>query len=337
MKKRAFLTLLTSILAMSISACGPSENKNTTQTSGKSPIPSKSVSSGPVKTVKNLSISLRNDNNKAYIRVTGTQENYAEGEFTWAWGIADQAGTFADGKASPEASDFKPVTFNASGAFTVNYCLTDITTIKAGTLYRIYGGTPETYDDIPFESNQFGARDATRNYYLRQDQNNSLVFDNIQPITYTKASVVNVAASDLPTGVTAAGAYVKFGGTNSKNLTMESINAWHEAGNIAGNFQRVIGDYMIHEHVDEERFWKIEGNEVYFYLYVGFIKEGEGWMAHFDVVSGNDQAGLSMGTTIDGASYDISGVTYKVYADSNKSGEENYWGCLGVFRPAAQA
>ena len=169
---------------------------------------------------------------------------------------------------------------------------------------------------------------------MRQDQDNALTFDNIQPITFTKASVVNVETADLPTGVTQTGAYVKFGGANSKNLTMDTIKAWDDAGHIAGNFQRVIGGgYSLHAHEATERFYKIEGNDVFFYLYVGFIAEGEGWMVHFDVVSGNENAGLNMGATFNGeTSYTVGDAEYKVYADSGKSGEENYWGCLGVYR-----
>lgn len=331
MKKRYFFLTTLAVLTMSLTACG-----NTPAKESKEP-KVQSKDSGPVKKVNITSINLGNSSGKAYITVNGTQENYTEENFKWAWGLKDSNGTFDDGKATPLATDFVAVPFNATtGAFTVKYCLTDITTIKAGSIYRIYGGTPESYDDIPFESNMFSANDGTRNYYLRQDLDNSLTFDNVQPINWTKASVVEVAEADLPTGVTVAGAYVKFGGTNSKNLTMDTINAWHEAHNIAGNFQRTVGgDYFIHDHVDSERFWTIEGNEVYFYLYVGFIAEGEGWMTHFDVVSGNENAGLSMGVTLNGSpKYHIGEAMYMLYADTSKSGEENYWGCLGVYRAA---
>ena len=337
MKKHVFLLTTLSVLAMSLAACG--DKKSTAPTSTpKSTAPAPSVEEGPVKTVTINSIRLGNEGQKAYITVTATQENYEAGELTWAWGLMDNSGTFDYGKEHPAEADYQVVAFNAA-TFTVKLCLTDITTIKAGSLYRIYGGTPKNYGDIAFASNQFGANDATRNYYLRQDQDNALTFDNIQPISFTKASIVNVATADLPAGVTQAGAYLKFGGANSKNLTLDAIKAWDDAGLIAGNFQRVIGDgYVLHDHVATERFYKIEGNEVYFYLYVGFIGEGEGWMVHFDVVSGNSSAGCNMATTFNGeTTYTIGDEAYKVYADSSKSGEENYWGCLGVYRVPANA
>ena len=335
MKKGLILTTTFAALALVLAACGESTSKPATSTKETSVVTSKEVV--PQKSVTVTSIALGNEGSKAYITVRGTQENYTAEEFKWAWGLMDQNGTFDDGKETPSNDDYKPLTFNAANnQFTAKYCLTDITTLVAGKLYRIYGGTPESYGDIQFESNQFGAHDETRNYYLRQDQNNALTFDNIQPITYTKATIVEVTAQNAPTGVTQMGAYVKFGGANSKNLTTETINGWHDAGHIAGNFQRVIGgEYLLHAHVDAERFWAIEGNEVYFYLYVGFVVEGEGWMTHFDVVSGNEGAGLNIDGTINGVSYTVNGETYQVFADSSKSGEENYWGCLGIKRVAA--
>ena len=121
---------------------------------------------------------------------------------------------------------------------------------------------------------------------------------------------------------------------------MESINELHQNNNIAGNFQRVIpaDSYQLHNHVDEERFWKIEDNYVYFYLYVGFIDEGEGWMLHFDIVGGSTNAGLTFENTLAGeTAYEIGGDVYRIYADKNASGESNYWGCLGVFKDAKQA
>ena len=332
------VTLLSTFLLVACGA-GNTAASSSTKKSGTSSS-SSSTSRGPIKNVSNLEISLGNSGDKAYITVTGTQNNYTADEFKWAWGLKASNGNFDDGKANPSAEDFLPATFDTNNAFTVKYCLTDIQGIKAGTLYRIYGGTPETYGDIAFQSNMFGANDATRKYYLRQDENNSLVFENIQPITFTKASIVEMAQADLPTGVTTAGAYLKFGGANSKNLTAETIKGWNDAGNIAGDFQRVIwsqsgNPYSVHAHTDTERFYTIEGNEVYFYLYVGFIDVSEGWMTHFDLVSGNQSAGLQTQTKYDGSTpYVIDGTTYKIFSDSSKSGEENYWGCLGVYREA---
>ena len=337
MNKRLSFGMLTILAALVLGACSGNvgSSSNIPDSSSKSSTKPSSVSQEPAKGIQDVSISLGNEGEKAYITVRGTQYGYSSDNFKWAWGLKEQnSSTFADGKATPAAEDYKASTFDDSNGFTVIYCLTDIQTMKAGTLYLIYGGTPESYGVIYFASNMFGANDATRKYYLRQDQDNALVFESIQPITYTEAAVVEIEQSELPDGVTQAGAYLKFGGSNSKNLTLETINSWHEAGNIAGDFQRVIPEnsYSIHAHVDSERFWTIEGNKVFFYVYCGFLEAGEGWMVHFDLVTGNQGTGLQTSTTLDGKTpYIVAGKSYRVYSDSNKSGEENYWGCLGVY------
>ena len=345
MKKQLSFGMVTLLLVTLLAGCGGKSNEqssnqnnvNSSTSSVKSSKSDKSSSSkGPVKTVSDIQISLGPKDGKAYITVTGVQSNYTAEEFKWAWGLKEQnSSLFADGKATPDASDFKAVSFNSNNYFSVEYCLTDIENIKAGTLYRIYGGTPETYGDIQFASNQFGANDGTRKYYLRMDVDNSLVFENIQPFTYTQASIVEIARADLPAGITQPGAYLKFGGANSKNITTTTLDEWYADNKIAGNFQRVIpaDSYLLHDHVSEERFWKIEGKNVFFYLYVGFIEEGEGWMTHFDLVSGNVESGLQTQTTFNGETeYTVGEATFKIYSDTSKSGEENYWGCLGVYR-----
>ena len=348
MNKRPIISLMAVLLTMTLIACGNNnkqsvESKEPEATSSEqapsskpatSSSPKESSSKGPVKSVTDLSISLGNENSKAYITVRGTQSNYTADDFKWAWGLKAEDGTFDDGKSNPADADFTKATFDSNNAFTVKYCLTDIATMRAGVIYTIYGGTPESYGAIQFASNQFGANDGMRKYYLRSDKDNALIFDSIQPVTYSKASVVEVKEADLPEGVTQTGAYLKLGGTNSKNLTMEMVEEWHKAGNIAGDFQRVIGDgYSVHSHADTERFWKIEGNEFYIYLYVGFIAEGEGWMLHLDLVGGSSNAGAGTSVTFNGETpYIIDGAMYKIYSDSNKGGEENYWGCVGVYR-----
>ena len=342
MKKHFSFGIALATLALLVTACGGNTAKSSSaplEKSSSSKSTEKSSSKGPVKSVSNLSISLGNENSKAYITVRGTQNNYTADDFVWAWGLREQnSSIFVDGKETPAASDYKAATFNSNNEFTVKYCLSDIENIKAGTLYRIYGGTPESYGDIPFESNMFGANDSRGKYYLRQDENNSLIFEFTQPITYSLASVVEVTQSELPDGVTVAGAYLKVGGVNSKGLTVETINGWNTNGKIAGDFQRVIvpdggSAWQQHSHTDSERFWKIEGDNVFFYLYCGFIEMGEGWMVHFDVMSGNQTTGLQTSTKFSGeTAYTVGDAVYKIYSDTSKSGEENYWGCLGVYR-----
>ena len=329
--KKYLICGMTLLLSMGLAACGGAAS------SSYEPSAMTQSTPGPKRSIEITSMTLSTSNNKAYVNLSGKQTNYTALEFKWAWGLMDEEGEFVDGKERPVEADFTPVTFTDSGSFSVKYCLTDIAGLKAGTLYRVYGGTPTEYTDLQFPSNNTGASDATRKYYLRSDKDNSLVFDNIQPISFTKASVVEIAQADLPAGITNAGAYLKFGGVNSKNLTIDTINQWKEQGNIDGNFQRVIGDlgYGVHNHVDEERFYKIEGNDIFFYCYIGFIEEEEGWMVHFDLVSGNNNANLQFDSTLTGdIPYSVGPATYRVYADKSKGGEENYWGCLGVYRTA---
>ncbi len=342
MDKRLSFGVVTLLLALVLGACGGNTASSSSASSKSSKAPTSSSSSRPTSTsqapakgVSDLSISLGNDGDKAYITVRGTQFGYTADDFTWAWGLMDRdSSEFADGKATPAASDYQAATFDGSNHFTVRYCLTDIQTIKAGKIYRIYGGTPDTYADIPFASNLFGASDATRKYYLRMDLDNSLTFENVQPLTYNAASIVEIAQADLPEGITNPGAYLKFGGPNSKNLTVETINAWNEAGNIAGDFQRCIPSWQSHPHVNEERFWKIEGDNIFFYLYCGFIEPEEGWMVHFDLVSGNQGAGLTTSNKINGeTTYEVGSEQYKVYSGQG-SDEEHYWDCVGVYRVA---
>ncbi|MBO4703661.1 MAG: hypothetical protein J5617_02385 [Bacilli bacterium] len=343
MKKHLSFGIMTLFLMVTLGACGGktesaiSSSSKTPTSSSKAPSSSKpsSSSQAPSKGVSSLSISLGNDGDKAYITVRGTQFGYTADDFKWAWGLMNRdSSQFEDGKATPADSDFKKAEFDGSNQFTVKYCLTDIQSIKAGNIYRIYGGTPESYADIPFASNMFGANDATRKYYLRMDLDNSLTFENVQPLTYNSASVVEIAQADLPEGITNAGAYLKFGGPNSKGLTVDTINAWNEAGNIAGDFQRCIPSWQSHPHVNEERFWKIEDNNVFFYLYCGFIEPEEGWMVHFDLVSGNQGAGLTTSNKINGeTTYEVGSEQYKVYSGQG-SDEEHYWDCVGVYRVA---
>ena len=350
MKIKKLFGLIAIMGCLSIAACnsGEASTSKSNSSGGKTPTSSqssssssKSSSSNTSKSVSISDISLSNEDGKAYVKVTGTANNYATGEFKWAWGLKvyGDNGAFVDGKETPAADDYKAAELNGT-SFTLSYNLTDIT-LTSGEFYQVYGGTPESYANIPFTNTATGARDATRNYYLRTDKDNSIVFDSIQPIAFSKASVVNVAADELPTGVTVAGPYLKFGGVNEANLTLDVINEWADEGKIAGNFQRVIGGgYTLHDHVAEERFWTIEGEEVYFYCSIGFIESGEGWQTHFDCVSGNAGANLQFETTSFWGDADhtfvIGADTYRVYADKNGHGgsEAGFWGCLGVTRNA---
>lgn len=346
MKTKKILGVALLLGTMMLTACGGGNNSSSggkassggnktsqnTQSTQSSPKPS---TPSTAKSVSITEMKLANVEGKVYVVVKGTEANYKAEEFKWAWGLKTNgdSGEFIDGKETPEAADYKAATFDATTkAFEVKYCLTDLT-LTSGAYYQVYGGTPETYANIAFEDANTTARDQTRSYYLRTDQNNSIVFDAVQPISFTKAAVVDLAAADLPTGITNAGPYLKFGGANAANLTIADIDAWVADNKVAGNFQRVIGGYQLHNHTAEERFYKIEGSDIFFYCYIGFIADGEGWMTHFDCVNGNSGANLQMDATFWGDADHTKVIgenTYRVYADKTKTGEENFWSCLGV-------
>ena len=318
----------------SSSSVAPSSSSSSVAPSSSSADSSSSVlPPEPVKAIQVSESKFVNEGGKVYFKVTGTQENHTADEFKWAWGIRERNADFAYGKETPEEADFAAAEFDSNNQFVLKLCLTDIEGLKSGSFYRIYGGTPATYGDIAFTDTQADSRDTTRHYYLRADQDNSFVYDSVQPLSFTKASVVGVAEADLPEGVTQAGAYLKFGGVNEAGITHEMLEEWHTANKIAGNFQRTVpNQYSVHNHADAERFWKIEGDDLFFYVYVGFIAENNGWMMHFDLVSGNSGANLNFEATFDGVPFEVDGALYRVYADSTKSGPENYYGCLGVYR-----
>ena len=366
MKKGKIFALTTVLMALGLVACGEkksnaaAESKEPVVTSTEAPVtsqeapvsaeaptsaePATSSEQGNQKAVTITASVLVKEEGKVYVQVTGTQSNYTAAEFKWAWGIkADgDEGQFVVGSATPAATDFAAVTFDATtGAFTVKLCLTDQTAIVAGTMYRIYGGTQESYDVIAFTDENTAARDTTRSYYLRNDVQGALIYDAVQPIGLTEASIVEIAAADIPEGsaCTTTGTFLKFGGDNINNLTEADIAALAADNKIGGDFQRVLkeggnawGVYAKHNHAATERFWKVEGTKVYMYLYVGFMEDGEGWMVHFDMVNGTS-ANLVMDSVLKGDTLYPSGNSgYRVYANKDLSGEANYHGCLGVHR-----
>lgn len=345
MKTKKMLGVALLLGAMMLTACGGDKTSQSNKSSGGNKSNPTSQSSSPKpstpSTAKSISITgvtMANDAGKVYLTVSGTEANYKAEDFKWAWGIKvnGDSGEFVVGKETPEAADYAAATFDATAkTFAMKLCLTDAADLQPGTFYQIYGGTPEAYANIELPET-LDARDQTRHYYIRTDQQNSLHFDSVQPISFTKAAVVNVAAADLPTGVTNEGPYLKFGGVNSANLTVEAIDQWVADNKVNGNFQRVIGgNYELHAHAAEERFHKVEGNDVYFYCYIGFIADGEGWQTHFDCVSGQAGANLQMDATFWGDAdhtFVIGADTYRVYADKTKGTEAEFWGCLGVTR-----
>ena len=337
MKKRLFPFLSALVLTVSLVACGGTGATSSSSKKASSSTSKSSSSRAPRKTIQINKVSLFEEDEKAYVKVEGVENNYTAEDFKWAWGMKEQDGDFVDGSITPSADSYKVIAFEEDRSFVAKYCLTDIENLVSGKFYRVYGGTPESFGEIVFENQVQGASDATRAYYIRLDEDNSLVFDAIQPIKYDKASIVEIKEEDLPTGVTATGAYLKFGGKNINGITEEMVKGWNDNNKIAGNFQRVIpaNSYTLHNHVNTERFWKFEDDYFYMYLYVGFLEKDEGWMTHFDLISGNNSANVQLTVAIWGEpTYTIGEAEYKIYADTRKSGDENYWGCIGVYRAA---
>ena len=136
MNKRLSFGIVTVLMALVLGACGGNTTTSSSSSSSKSSSPSRSSSSqrpsstsqAPQKGISDLSISLGNDGDKAYITVRGQQFGYTADDFKWAWGLMDRdSSEFADGKATPAAGDYQAVTFDGSNQFTVKYCLTDTT------------------------------------------------------------------------------------------------------------------------------------------------------------------------------------------------------------------
>ena len=147
MKKRlSFAMIILSMTAL-LGACGA---KSSIEDTSDKPIPASSsskpsTSQGPKKTVSDLSISLGNSGDKAYITVTGKQENYTADEFKWAWGLMDRdTSEFADGKANPSGDDFVTGYFEAG----YDYC---------------GSGVPQSADDRAARGGQdYGSKETSR-------------------------------------------------------------------------------------------------------------------------------------------------------------------------------
>lgn len=118
MRKRIIFGMAALLMAMSLSACNstPSGGESKGQESS-TPI---SVDPETEKKVEVSNITLSNQDDKAYITVTGKVTNYTNDDFTWAWGLKDQSsGQFHDGKEKPEAADFKKAKISNNNSFTI--------------------------------------------------------------------------------------------------------------------------------------------------------------------------------------------------------------------------
>ncbi len=129
MKNKTVFTVLSALSALTLVSCGAPSASSTspdpeasTQTATMEQSTESGTSAAPKKSVEITSISLMDTNNKAFIRVTGTVENFEEGEFTWAWGLMNRAtNEFEAGSETPDAEDFRVVSFKANNKFTVDY------------------------------------------------------------------------------------------------------------------------------------------------------------------------------------------------------------------------
>ena len=302
-------------------------------------------------TVSALVFEKKNDN-KVYVKVTGTQANHTAAEFKWAWGIltggnqqGGQSGELTDdafiyGKAAPTAADAVAATFNANNEFTVELCLTDviagIADFKAA-LYTIYGGTPETYKAITPTDASSKAQDNDYKYYVRDDQN-CIAIDKLPDVAFETAVIYKPSASELPTGKQ-EGVYIKIGGEVKAGVTVENLV-------MDADFQRTAGgNYAKHNIGNDstEFFWTKDGTKAYVNLYIGFMVDGEGWMTHlgFNVPTttnwfGQEEKNIPncyIANDILDVKYTFDGNQYTVHAEESAGqagGAEKYYGCLGI-------
>ena len=92
MNKRLSFGMLTILAALVLGACSGNvgSSSNIPDSSSKSSTKPSSVSQEPAKGIQDVSISLGNEGEKAYITVRGTQYGYSSDNFKWAWGLKEQ-------------------------------------------------------------------------------------------------------------------------------------------------------------------------------------------------------------------------------------------------------
>lgn len=363
MKHNKLFAVLAMAAVMTLAACGGNNGSKASAASGKGSSKVTVTSKEPPKPTKGAQIDevklAKKDDGKVYVQFKGSETLMtAADKLEYAFGISSDAalpeagedGTissanFVYGKAVPEASDFKQITFTPAAdatkvEFNFEYCITDIDNIPVD-VYHFFGGfTKDTYDVIEFEA--FTGRDAKYDYFMRNDQSSTgLAIEDLGPFAITEGSVVKLAAADLPAPAEGAeqtlpeGLYAKFGGAQATTYTMETVNAW----NTHCDFQRTAPSYQ--KSALNNWFWKLEGTKLYIYMSVAGMQAGEEYMTHIGANCKNAREAQNPGKALPSAeiltnnvfSFAEENLKFEVVGDPSKGqddGEAAFYGAIGV-------
>ena len=365
MKHNKIFAVLAMAAMLTLGACGGGNNSSASGKSGgksgsAAPATSK-TSAAPVKAVNvdEVKLEKKDADGKVYVKVKGSETLYtAADQIKFAFGISSDSslpeegedGTrssanFVYGHATPTDADFKAVQFTPAAdatkvSFELEYCITDIEDIPVA-VYHFFGGfSADSYDVLEFEG--FTGRDARYDYFMRDDQSSSgLAIEDLGPFAVTEASVVKLAAADLPAPADGeeqtlpVGLYAKIGGTQAQAYTQEELNAW----NTHCDFQRHTPSYR--KNALQNFFWKVEGTKVFLYMSVAEMQAGETYMTH---VAANAKAGSAAernpGKCLPSAailennvySFEEENLKFTVIGDPTKGqddGQEHFYGALG--------
>lgn len=303
MKHNKLFAVLTMAAVMTLAACGgktdskAASNKGSSKVTVTSKEPPKPVKGAQITEIK---LTQKEADKKVYVQFKGSETLYtATDKLQYAFGITSGSGEAAEegqsdgfiyGKQAPQAADFRDITFTPAAdatavTFEFEYCLSDIDNVDTG-VYKFFGGfTADSYEQLDFvsENAEFMARDTKYDYFIRGgdggDTVTGLAIEDLGPFAVTEASVVKLAAADLPTPAEGqdalpAGLYAKLGGTQQENYTQETVNAW----NTKCDFQRINPSYR--KNALRNFFWKVEGNKTYIYMSVAEFAAGDTYMTH---------------------------------------------------------
>ena len=210
-----------------------SSSSSSSQQSSSSGNRSSSSGDHVVKAATVESVTFEVKENKAYLKVSGTEELMEEelmeeAEMKWAWGVRPYQDAAEGeelvwllGSETPADADYKAVdAFDATAkTWSVSLCLADVPEI-GGSLYTVYGGFKGSYAALELTDTTSKAKDSKNNYYVRDDNGASCIaVDVIPPVTLTKASVVA-----NPDGKT--GRYAKIGGEKGADVTQTVVDSW---------------------------------------------------------------------------------------------------------------
>ena len=363
MKHNKILAAVALAALLTLGACGGGNGGKSSQ-GGKTSSAQKSSSSYvPPKPVKGAQINevklAKKDDGKVYVQLKGSETLYtAADELKFAFGIssdssipeAGEDGTvssenFILGHAVPEAADFRAIQFTPDAGdkaveFNLEYCITDIDNIPTD-VYHFFGGfTAETYDVLEFED--FTGRDAKYDYFMRNDQSSTgLAIEDLGPFAITEASVVKLAAADLPAPAEGAeqtlpeGLYAKFGGTQKQTYDEATVKAW----DTRCDFQRTVPSYS--KSALRNFFWKFEGTKLFLYMSVAGMAAGEEYMTHITANAKTNAERNNPGKALPSAeiltnnvySFAEENLKFTVIGDPSKGqddGEPAFYGAMGI-------